>query len=289
MGSNNSEKQQNTSPELKGIYFTRPLQYAILLAVGSGLAGIVLGCYVPDNNLQKALFTGSVGLIFGGLLTTIIKLLVDDHQRDRDMAADQARFISNVLSNLKSVYDRVERARIVIAAHQSSLTYGKEMRDLIDSRVQLKNVIRDLTGETTNIQGVIIDIKKMEEYLEGLTDDFKLIYLGVSKIQEEYEAKKERTLMSNGSIAEVVNEAWPMIAEKLHARGFICSDEEPSSTDYKKKFEEPLDSASLSLRNELRKLAGFKPGNNVEQNSSNGQTSGGEKEKGTNGVPEDTT
>ena len=67
-------------------FFTRPLWFAILLATVAGSVGIVLGFHAPGH-LQKALFTGAVGLIFGGLLTVIVKLLVEDHQRERDLAA----------------------------------------------------------------------------------------------------------------------------------------------------------------------------------------------------------
>ena len=145
-----SDSQQNTlraSTTVKRPFLTRPLWYAIGLAAVAGSVGIMVGFEAPKD-LQKALFTGSVGLIFGGLLTAVVKLLVEDHERKRGALADQAEFTSNVLSDLKSVYDRVERSRIVIAAHQSTSTYGKEMRDLIDSRVQLRNVIRALAGET---------------------------------------------------------------------------------------------------------------------------------------------
>ncbi len=224
--------------------------------------------FEAPKDLQKALFTGSVGLIFGGLLTAVVKLLVEDHERKRGALADQAEFTSNVLSDLKSVYDRVERSRIVIAAHQSTSTYGKEMRDLIDSRVQLRNVIRALAGETRGFGDkragwLTTGVEAMETYLEALTDAFESNYLQASKAQEVYEAEKNRLAKGPkediSKITNLDNEAWPNIVKKLREKGFMRDHAEKGSPEaYKKGFEDPLDVATWVLRDELRKLAGYR-------------------------------
>jgi hypothetical protein len=257
------------STETKKSFFTRPLRCAIALTIGAGSAGIILGL-IANVHLQKALYTGSVGFIFGGLLTAVVKILVEDHAREREKIAAQAKFTSNVLNDLKSVYDRVERARIVIAAHQSALTYGTEMRDLIDSRVQLRNITRALDNDSEGFSAkhtrwLRDGIRAMESYLEGLTDDFVSIYLDVSKAQSVYEAKKKRVVESQNSetcdLATLKNKAWPQIAEKLHAKGFIRNrnrnnDAESFPNDYKKNFEDPLDMSTWVLLDALRILAG---------------------------------
>jgi hypothetical protein len=56
----------------------------------------------------------------------MLKVLLDDVVAAKRQREDAAAFVMNVLSDLKSVYDRVARARILIPAHKSVKTYGEE-------------------------------------------------------------------------------------------------------------------------------------------------------------------
>lgn len=269
---NKNGKSQNI--KAKRTFITRPLANAIILGISIGVIGIIIGLLADkSDDLQKALFTGSIGLIFGGVFTIVVKLLVEDHKKELSLVNDEVRFVNNILNDLKSVYDRVERARIVIAAHRSALTYGKEMRDLIDSQVQLRNVKRALDGKNKvfdedRSEKLSLYIDGMEAYLKGLTNDFKLIYREASIAQALFEAEKERIIksenMDNQAILNLENKAWPQIAEALHERGFINKSESKNEDNkdsfpqyYKDYFEAPLDAASWLLRNELRILSGY--------------------------------
>jgi hypothetical protein len=118
------------------------LAAVILVLVPSSIAFLVAP--VVTAELQKALYAGAVTLIFAGLLGGLLKVLLDDVAAVKRKREDAAAFVTNVLGDLKSVYDRVARARVLIPAHKSVKTYGDEMRDLIEARVQLRNVTRAL-------------------------------------------------------------------------------------------------------------------------------------------------
>jgi len=79
-----------------------------------------------------------------------------------------------------------------ISAHRSVKTYGEEMRDLIESRVQLRNVVRALERRAEGIDEgtrvAITDlIRQMEAYLETLTSEFRDNYKKLSDRQRAYE------------------------------------------------------------------------------------------------------
>ena len=121
----------------------RTLLAAVLLVMIPSLIAIFVAPFVPDE-LRKALYAGAVTLFFAGLLGGMLKVLLDDVAAAKRKREDAATFVINVLADLKSVYDRVARARVLIPAHKSVKTYGEEMRGLIEARVQLRNVTRAL-------------------------------------------------------------------------------------------------------------------------------------------------
>jgi hypothetical protein len=272
----------------------QPLLFAAVTAVGGAIAGFAAAALLETSqktheNIQLA----SLTLLFGALLGGVIKLLLDDVQHARERRAEQTRFVAKMLDDLKSVYDRVERTRILLPAHRSALTYGKEMRDLIDARVQLRNVVRAIDTQTSGISADIVDdlrraVDEMEGYLGELTDEFQLHYKQFSDMQKIHEARVTGRLkvLENdpgapdpyGEIADK-NEAWKQITANLPAiKNFIgdWSETETSSPErtqklpgkpssYTKAFEDPLDLASWLLRRELRK-----PGRTLHADIPNG-------------------
>jgi phosphate/sulfate permease len=197
-----------------------PLVTAVVL-VGT-CAGIgYAAAAVATGKLREALLIAATTLVFGAFLGGVVKFLLEDLQhardrrdedvrrereqrdedvrREREQRDDQARFVTAILADLKSVYDRVERVRILIAAHKSALTYGTEMRDLIDSAVELRNVSRAVDQGTSGILERHLDdlklaVTSMETYLTSLTDEFKEGYKRIADKQRIYEASFKRLL-----------------------------------------------------------------------------------------------
>jgi hypothetical protein len=250
--------------------FTRrhPIVSSIVLVAGSVTVGLLVASQLtgkPRETLQSAAIT----LVYVALGGGLVKILLDDFQRGREERAEQARllearlaekraeqvrFTSAVLADLKAVYDRVERARIVLGAHRSAKTYGDEMRDLIDARVQLLNVERALKAGTSGIsaereEGVRSAVDSMEQYLARLTDEFHLEYKEISDEQRVHEARIKKLLDSvDDSTRLPENKPWDAIRRLDGLSDFI------DGPGYRASFVDPLDNASRLLREELQEL-----------------------------------
>ncbi|TAX63334.1 hypothetical protein ELI00_37430 [Rhizobium ruizarguesonis] len=192
----------------------------------------------------------------------MLKVLLDDVATVKRKREDAATFVTNVLADLKTVYDRVARARVLIPAHKSVVTYGDEMRNLIEARVQLRNVTRALErraeGMNDNTREAIIQlVGQMEKYIEALTCEFRDNYKPLSDKQRCYE---ERTKVMLKHFAESqggdVFPTFPGFVWDSIARLERLSDFIGEADEYKAHFETPLDNASESLRNELARIIG---------------------------------
>jgi hypothetical protein len=234
----------------------------VILASGAvvALSSAIAFSVAPmvDDDLKKALYTGAVTLIFGGLLGGVLKLLLEDVATARREREDAATFVTNVLADLKNVYDRVGRARLVIPAQQSAKTYGEEMRGLIDARVQLRNVMRALERRTAGVSEttrthVASKVERMERYLEALTGEFRDKYKQVADLQRAYEARVTAALKqyaaSNGTVSlpRVPNEPWDLLRRDFERLNSLID----GAPEYRKNFESALDDASEALRVEL--------------------------------------
>jgi len=248
-----------------------PLVLAAALVTVSTATGFLVA-WAVGGKTGADLRTASVTLLFVALLGGVVKLLLDDVQRTRDHRAERARFLRAVLDDLKAVYDRVERVRTLIRAHRSALTYGNEMRDLIDAQVRLKNVVRALEpNEIKHLHKLKKNVKAMERYLERLTDEFASSYKPISDEQLVYEARKKKALdemRADGPAPTVENAPWRHIARLPYLSRFIgetpasnggdVEEDKAPATDYLD-FIDPLDRASKILRDELMAVLGRHP------------------------------
>lgn len=270
--------------------FLRPaFVTAFLVVVVSSGVTLLVARQQSDMELRKALYGGAVGLVFAGLLGGVVKLLLDESAKASQRREDAASFVRNLLADLKSVYDRVGRARILIAAHQSASTYGSEMRDLIDARVKLRNVARALMGGAPGLSpeasaALGVDVRRMERYLETLLEEFSDRYRGISELQGAYEKRVEAR---NGAFAtsgddepgQIQNLPWRRIVALPLLRDFL----EQTPGLYSSDFEAPLDDASAVLRGELSRILGWKK----DRSDAVASVPWGRGEGGTSMVPAD--
>lgn len=237
-----------------------PMTSAALCAAVPSAVVFLIAPFIPHEELRKVLYAGAGTLLFGGLLGGVLKLILDEvgsTKRRRDVAAT---FITNVLSDLKGVYDQAASAQLLIGAHRSAKTYGDELRGLIEATVHLRNVKRALTGRADGIaertgSAVAAEVEKMDQYLGDLTNEFRLNYKKLSDNQRSYEAKAEAMVKKFadepvGSAPPVLPTfVWDSIAELPHLKDFIANGDR-----YENKFERPLDRASGLLRTELARV-----------------------------------
>lgn len=152
----------------------------------------------PKSELHKQLMSASMALLFGACFGGIVKMLLDQAVVEKRLRDDAAVFVDNVLADLKKVYDHVERARLLIPAHQSTKTYGDEMREDMTSGVsQLRNVIRALQGRVAGVPaGLQERVQPQEETMKDdpieLTDEFRAEYKPLADLQRFHESRAEK-------------------------------------------------------------------------------------------------
>lgn len=240
----------------------RPLLAALLWTlIPSGLA-LSAAPLITDTELRKVVYVGAATLFFGGFLGGMLKVLLDEVVAAKRRREDAAGFVTNVLADLKSVYDRVARAKILIPAHKSAKRYGEEMLELIEARVQLRNVTRALERRSEGVdertrKEVTDRVKEMEKYLETLTSEFRDNYKPLSDKQRGYEARAESMVKA---FAEAKTESEPpelpgVVWNSISSLP-VLSDFTGEGNSYKANFEDPLDKSSELLRTELARIVG---------------------------------
>lgn len=241
----------------------------LALGVAMGVAGALF--WRDYGELSRIFVTATVSLVFGALLGGVVSLLIADFDRRRIRRAAEMEYISNILSELKAVYDRVDRGRTLIAAHQSAKTYGEQMQGFIDARVKLLAVDRALRFDERGapLTLVLQEVKKMERYLHSLTSEFVEHYKDISLAQSVYEAKLKAALDSSADLPG--NSPWEEIValEQIqdfllpvkdsatggeteeNLKAFKSESSDNKASNYSKVFLCSLDRASEMLRQDL--------------------------------------
>lgn len=230
----------------------------VLLVTGILLGTLAAYWFRENRELSRIFVTGTVTLFFGALLGGVVSMLIADFDRRRVQRAAQLEFISNVLSDLKAVYDRIDRGRTLIAAHQSAKTYGEQMRDFIDARVKLLSIDRALRFDERGspLGNVREDVEQMEVYLHSLTAEFEEYYKEISRCQSIYEGRMKKVL-DNVSVKDEpdlpVNTPWASIEELERMRDFLSDPDQTGkdASEYRRVFLDHLDIASGKLRKAL--------------------------------------
>jgi hypothetical protein len=154
----------------------------LILFVAAGLAVGVLGAYTNTvwhnsgfgSSCSSALMTLATGLIISGGL----KLLLDSYQDSKKKRDEQREVRERVLEEMRDVYLRVERARLMIKAHDSAKAYGDQMSQLIDCQATLLRVKRTLALrlDDKNAQNNKFCFADIVGYLRALQKEFESDY-----------------------------------------------------------------------------------------------------------------
>lgn len=231
----------------------------IITIVGIVLWGIMLFLTWNKTSPNELLIdlgkTGaSLSLIsvVGGLVQWILK----NRELEKQKEEEQLNFYKNVLSDFKSVYDKVERARLLIEAHRTAKTYGEQMRELIGGIVTLHNIKRALNPEFPTLA---IELKpcinEMNTFIKTLLDEYRDNYKRISVLQSIDEAKKEILKKQKESASrpkissdEIPSSAWKEI-QKLKKLEVLRDDNHFKI--YESEFLTYLDQASEILRKRI--------------------------------------
>ena len=239
---------------------------AIGIAFVVSLIGLGIACQLKaqqQQELHKQLIAASLALLFGACFGGIVKMLLDEAVAEKRRRDDAAAFVANVLADLKKVYDHVERARLLIPAHQSAKTYGDEMReDVTAGVVQLRNVIRALQGRVAGVpvglqQLVRPEVEEMKRYLLELMDEFCDEYKHLADLQRFHESRAEKLAkaFAEGS-ADIPQEQMPSFVWSAVKQLPRLTEFMQGGREYQTRFIGPLDAASAELRNAHARLNG---------------------------------
>ncbi|HPN69391.1 MAG TPA: hypothetical protein PLZ32_07725 [Saprospiraceae bacterium] len=187
----------------------------------------------------------------GGLVQWILKEREAANQKEKETL----NFYRNVLADFKSVYDKVEKARLLIQAHRTARTYGEQMQELIQGVVILHNIKRALNPGFPNLKAELIPyINKMSYFIKDLLTEYRDNYLQISILQEIDEKQREKFIQEKlidqnkeVMVSDIPSSSWKQI-ENL-AKLSAIKDEK--FNEYQANFLVPLDEASSILRKKI--------------------------------------
>jgi hypothetical protein len=253
--------------------------------------GAVLGLmwdqarFGPD--VAKAVLGLGSGLILGGAL----KYLLDRYQEDqkkrevehelREQKREEDHEVrERLLGDLRDVYDRTERARLMINAHRSAQAYDAQMRELIGCQAALLKVKRtlDLRPDLRNVVKNAECLQEVIGYLRALQSEFTRNYKSVAECQQydgEVTHLRLSELAASGApfdVDAVSQHVWDLMREKKKfpvlydlttcGRGFNNSFVRPlnriaahllgtKAPEPDSKFDDRVDTTARAIRSEL--------------------------------------
>jgi hypothetical protein len=224
-----------------------------ILSVGAliGMAGLYV--FVFDATSRKSfeaeLGKGLIYIFTVAVIGSIVKLLVDDHQR-RLREANEARaqakkreqrlqeFRMDKVRRLVGVTNILRRAPVLIDAHRSAETYNEQMRAIVDAGLELRLIRHetDAIGRDPNpafphwsyIEG---EISKMETYMKWLVDDFRDLSKKLNPLQRKAESESELDR------EELQQEVWDIIGNSPSVRDLLQEvDAKSPATRYSREY-----------------------------------------------------
>lgn len=190
--------------------------------------------------------------VIGGLVQFILKNRETEKQREKEILI----FYKAILSDFKSVYDMVEKARLLIEAHRTAKTYGEQLRGLIDGVVILHNVKRGLNPGFPDLEMALKPyINSMNQFIKGLLSEYRDNYKRISILQEIDELKKEvyekelaKSAENETQDFDIPADAWNQI-KALEKLSILIDDEK--FEEYRSSFLTHLDKASAIIRTRI--------------------------------------
>jgi len=242
--------------DIRSVVQRHPVVVVILFALAAAaamLACAALQMFGKDS--REAFRHGAFDLVLAGLLGGGLKLLLDEIAASRRRLEDAAGFVANVLSDLKHAYDGVASARVFVAARRTIGAYDEAMRDVIQARVQLRNVDRALKLRAAGVdRGTRLKVRAatrwMGRYLDALTAEYVAHYKALSDLDRCEEARRAALVARHGEANEgesppPLPDAALRLLDALPAlRGFLAG------ATFESRFGTWLDVASVALRDE---------------------------------------
>lgn len=237
---------------------TRKFTAILIIIIVTGLViwaiilGLTWGVKEP-NPLLIDLGKSGVSLTLVSVVGGMIQWALKRWEAEKQQEIEKREFYKNVLNDLKTVYDKVERARLLIEAHRTAKTYGEEMRSLIGGVVTLHTIKRAFLTEFPQLALKLKPhLDAMNGFIKDLLNEYRDNYKLISVLQEIDEVKKDqlkqlKLTSLDGAIEEneVSASAWQRMKDLKHLRNLINN---KFFEIYEVKFLNHLDNASAILR-----------------------------------------
>ena len=156
---------------------------------------------VQTDLLKKA---GSTLLQLGllGTLGAYAKFLLDEYSADRQRQlaeADRERELRETkhtsqikaLNSLTTNYWQIKKALHIIDAHRSAKSYGEQMRQIIDYRLELQRLNNEIAAGLYALEdadSITQSLSEMDARLEAVMKEWQSQYLRLSQLQKQDEA-----------------------------------------------------------------------------------------------------
>jgi hypothetical protein len=187
------------------------------------MAGLNMFVFEQGDRISFAaeIGKGLIQIFTIAVIGSIVKLLVDDHQR-RLRETNEARvraqqreqqlqeFRMDKVRRLVGVTNILRRAPILIDAHRSAKTYNEQMREVVNAGLELRLIRHetDAIGHDPNpafpawpdISG---EFRKMEEYVAWIVKDFREHSKKLSELQRKAESDRALQPMVWDQIAAI--------------------------------------------------------------------------------------
>ena len=240
------------------------LSLLAFLSAGAILALAVIYVWIFDGPKRDS-FAVELGKTLLQIFTvavigTIIKLLLDDHQRrqreahenrqrqlreatDARVRAEQKEerlqeFRADKIRRLVGVTNVLRRAPVLIDAHRSAKTYNEQMREIVNAGLELRLIRHetDAIGALTNPAfpdwpKIRDDIRRMEDYVRGVVQDFRDSSKRLSELQRQPEENRKlqpevwRQISAVDSVRDLLQEVDGQVGETRYASAYLVAHE----------------------------------------------------------------
>jgi len=206
----------------------RPLYVALALLTVIALVGMaVMNAYV-FNATERQTFAMEIGkglvqIFTVAVIGSVIKLLIDDHQRrvreltearvraEQEAAQTRLRaeqqeerleaFRNDKVRRLVTVTNVLRRAPVLIDAHRSARTYNEQMREIVNAGLELRLIRHEIDALGPERNTAFEDwpqireaLRKMEAYIRWIVSEFRSNSKGLSELQRR--AETDRSLQT---------------------------------------------------------------------------------------------
>jgi hypothetical protein len=174
----------------------------IALAVGLFVFIFASGDVALRTELSKEAAKTLLQLVLIGVGGTYAKFLLDQYvterqrqieQLERDNTLREARRKARIeaLNALTTSYWQIKKAFHIISAHRSAKSYGEQMRQIIDYRLELQRLNNEIAANMYVLddkEAITGNLTEMDGCLEEVLQEWKDVYLQLSQLQKQDEA-----------------------------------------------------------------------------------------------------